>query len=118
MATTKITLKEQFGMVREVLEAAGRDDLVEFVDGRIAQLEKKSASKGKISEAKLAEREAVKDKIFMAIGEDAVSASEIVTRLEYEYTIQKITSMLTAMVKTGEVVRETVKGGKVVFSVA
>ena len=118
MATTKITIKEQFGEVREVLVAAGRDDLVKFIDGRIAQVEKKSASKSKASEAKRAEQEAVKGEILSAIGEDTVSASEIVSRLDYAYNIQKITAMLTAMVKTGEVVRETAKGGKVLFSVA
>lgn len=118
MATTKITLKEQFGMVREVLVEAGKDELMKFIDGRIAQLEKKSSSKSKASEAKQAEQEAVKGEILSAIGEDTVSASEIVTRLEYIYNIQKVTSMLTAMVKSGEVVRETAKGGKVLFSVA
>lgn len=44
------TLKENFVAIREIVKREGRADLVEFVDGRIAQLEKKSSSPKKPTE--------------------------------------------------------------------
>ena len=42
----KKTMKEFYGEIREVLANAGRADLAEFVDTRIALLDKKAENKG------------------------------------------------------------------------
>lgn len=42
--TNKLTIKEQYAQVLEVLEAADKPALVDFIKGRVAILEKKNAS--------------------------------------------------------------------------
>lgn len=42
--TNKVTIREQYEAVREVLVNAERDDLVEFIDGRITQTIKKNST--------------------------------------------------------------------------
>lgn len=113
------TLKELFSEVREVVEAAGREDLVAFVDGRVALLNKKSSSKSKASEAKAAENAELEETILGALSEvGAMTVSEIAETLNHEYTPQKLTSRITAMVNDGRVIREKIKGGKVIFTAA
>ena len=112
------TLKELFGEVREVVEAAGREDLVAFVDGRVALLNKKSNSKSKASEAKAAENAGLEETILDVLSDTGMTVSEVAEALNHEYTPQKLTSRITAMVNDGRVIREKVKGGKVVFTAA
>lgn len=45
MAEKKITIKDNFMAVREVLEEQGLDNLVAFIDERIAQHDKKAGNK-------------------------------------------------------------------------
>ena len=45
MTNTKTTIRSQFEAVRAELVKAGREDLVEFIDGRIAQTVKKNSAK-------------------------------------------------------------------------
>ena len=63
MTNTKITVRSQFEAVREVLAQAGREDLVEFIDGRIAQTVKKNTTERKPT-AKQVENEGYKSDIL------------------------------------------------------
>ena len=58
----KVTIKEQFVEVAEVLRGIERADLAEFIEGRIAILDKKSESKK--ATAKQVENEGIKSDIL------------------------------------------------------
>ena len=118
----KITQKEYFNGIIAKLNGEDTDltveQMVEFVESRIAQLDKKSASKKPT--AKQENNEILKDTIVTILSElgNPVTASEILTdnRIESGTSLPKITSMLTALVKDGKVVR-TVDKRKAYFNV-
>ena len=70
---TKVTLKDNFLMIREILEKAERDDLVDFVDGRIAQIDKK-ASKSKSATVDLTE---LKTELKRVLADKEMTVSEM-----------------------------------------
>lgn len=103
----KITIKEQFVAVNEVLREAGREDLVEFIDGRIALIDKKSASK-KLTKTQEA-NEALKAIILEVLGtsKEGLTATEVLNsgRFEVGTSNQKITTLITQLVKANKVIR-------------
>ena len=106
------TLKENFVAIREIVEREGRADLVEFVDGRIAQLEKKSSSPKKPTERQK-ENASLKAEIIdylMQVAEpmcikDIQAGVESLGKL----TNQRISHLLTDLVKADEVEKTYVK---------
>lgn len=50
----KVTIKEQYAQVVDVLEAVGNQELADFIKGRIAQLEKKASGERKPSKEQIA----------------------------------------------------------------
>lgn len=116
----KITIKEQFVMVNEVLRAAGRDDLVEFIDGRIAQAEKKSSAK-KPTKTQV-ENESYKQAILTLLaGSKGMTATEILNAgvangdFPAGTSNQKVTTLVSQMVKAERVIRNQ-DGKKVIFT--
>jgi uncharacterized protein YqeY len=107
----KVTIKEQFVAVAEVLAAAGRDDLVEFVNGRIAILDKKTATKSKAVAEKQAANEALKENIIKALTDmgKAVNITELKDALkaydETEYTTPKISALLKQLKDEDKITR-------------
>lgn len=109
------TIRELFVEVAEVLrtESVGREDLAKFIDGRVVVLDNKTASKK--ATAKQAENEEIKTSLLDVIGDRKVTVGELVK--ETGYSSQKLSALLSQMVKAGIVVREVEK--KVaLFSVA
>ena len=113
----KLTLKDNFLAIREVLESVGRDDLVEFVDGRIALVDKKNASGGEkkptatqvlnagIKEGILAELANVTDENGISVG-DMIKTFACCEGL----SSSKVTALVTQLVNEGAVVRTEIKG--------
>lgn len=106
------TLKENYVEVKAIVEREGRTDLVEFIDGRIAQLEKKSSSPKKPTERQK-ENVVLKAEILdylMQVAEplcikDIQAGIESLAKL----TNQRISHLLTDLVKAGEVEKTYVK---------
>ena len=106
------TLKENYVAVREIIEREGRADLVEFTNGRIAQLEKKSSSPKKPTERQK-ENVVLKGEILdylMQVAEplcikDIQAGIESLKKL----TNQRISHLLTDLVKADEVEKTYVK---------
>jgi hypothetical protein len=101
----KMTQKDYFKAIKDVLVANGEDALAEFVDERIAALDKKSANR-KPTKAQV-ENEGLKDAIYdglVAMGEP-VTVTELIkgTDALVGLTSQKVTSLLTQMKKAGRV---------------
>lgn len=116
MAEKKITIVEQFEMVKAELEKVGRDDLVEFINGRIAVQNKKAENRKptKTQEA----NEVFKGKIVEILkGADApMTATEILNKNAEDFgTVQKVTALLTALVNEKVVEKDKDKKRTVFF---
>jgi predicted HTH transcriptional regulator len=110
----KKTQKDFFNEIIEVLNEVGRDDLVEFCNDRIDKLSRKSSSK-KPTKTQV-ENEGLKDTILEVLGEIApATATMIATDPRVNVSNQKVTSLLTQLIKADEVVK-TVDKGRSYFS--
>ena len=115
----KMTQRDYFNEMKSVFETLGRDDLVAFVNERIAALDKKSANR-KPTKAQT-ENEGVKAVILEVLGkaENPLTVTEVLKADERlaDFTTQKISALMTLLVKAGEVVK-TVEKRVSRFSVA
>lgn len=117
----KLKVVDKFGAIKEMLNGNSVEnfsvaDALEFLDERIAITEKKNASgngERKPTKTQL-ENEGVKTSILSALGEIGVPTT--ITDLQKasaelaEFSNQKISALLTQLVKGGAVVRTEVKG--------
>lgn len=115
----KKTKRELFGEVREIVERESRTDLIEFVDHELELLEKKANRTGTTKTQK--ENEVIKTKIIDALVKIAtpVSITELQEQDEEmaQYSNQKISALLTQLIKEEKVVRNKDKK-KSVFTIA
>ena len=122
MATVKTTQKEMFNAIIKALngEDAGftTDELVEFVEGRIAVLDKKSASrKTKVNEGD----EALKAEIMEILSSgDRMTVSAIMSKSDAFAGLsnQKVSALLRKLIADGVVDKEKDKKSTVFFAVA
>ena len=114
----KKTIKEMFAEVIELAKANGRDDIVEFAQGRIDALNKKTSSK-KPTEVQIA-NEGLKAKIvevLSTLGKGTVSEIMKADAELAELSNQKVTALLRPLVAEGKVVKSVDKK-KAIFSIA
>lgn len=115
---TKKTQKAFYKDIIKVLEDNGRDDLVEFCEGRIAVLEKKSANRSKkVNEA----NESIKTDVLATLEgfESGATVSEIMkaNATLSELSNQKVSAMLRQLIADNKVVKST-EGKKSLFALA
>jgi len=109
MTNRKPTQRENYAEIREILVSAGRDDLVEFVDGRVAQLDKKNSAERKPT-AKQVENAGFKADI-VAYMEPSVRylsadlAKSVPSIVAAGISANRVTAMLTQLVNDGTLVR-------------
>ena len=104
----KKTQREFFMDAIGVAMNAGRDDLVEFFEGRIEALNKKTASRKptKTQEA----NEALKSSILEVLTDEGQTVTEVLTKLnDNTLSNQKVSAVLRQMVEAGTVVKFTDK---------
>lgn len=120
--SNKITKRESFKMIIEVLENNDRADLVEVMNHEIELLDKKKAS-GKMTKTQT-ENVGIKEIILQALA----TANEPITITDllknnvelYDATAgsnQKVSALMTQLKKENKVVRTT-DGKKALFSIA
>lgn len=117
----KLTKKEKFGMLLEVLAGAELEDkamLVEFVEGEVEALAKKAEkAKGRTRAKK---EDLMKETVLTVLSKDEARIGSAVLSdvlVDFEDATQaKVTARLSALVKEGLVVKEqiTVEGRKLV----
>jgi len=114
----KKTQRDYFNEIIEVVRENGRDDLVEFCEGRIAVLDKKTANRSKkVNEA----NESIKADVLATLEgfesgvtvTDIQKASDVLAPLSN----QKVSAMLRQLVADNKVIKST-DGKKSVFSLA
>lgn len=113
----KKTQKEFYAEIREVLVAQGLDELVEFVDGRVALLNKKAENKKptKVQE----ENEALKDEVLAVVTNENAKVSEIMAKSEALKTLsnQKVSALLRMLAEEGKV-KKNVEGKNTFYVLA
>ena len=121
MAEKRITKKENFKTIIEILQNNNREDLVQVMEHEIALIEKKASS------AKLTKTQEANQDIKTLIIQELVRLGEPVTITDllknsaelYEATAgsnQKVSALMTQLKTSGQVIRGQV-GKKAVFSV-
>lgn len=106
----KVTKKENFGAIVEILQGVGRTDLVEVMQHEIDLLNKKSAS-GKMTKTQ-EENEVIKEKIVARLTEldKAVTITELINADEEiaemtKGSNQKVSALMTQLKNAGTVER-------------
>lgn len=116
---TKKTQREMFTEIIAKLNEETDKEYIEFLEGRIAQLNKKSGSKAKTDET----QEEVKTMILEALttADKPMRNKEIAVLPEFlakGYSAQKIQAQITKLVHDGLVIRTEEKKGQPVYSLA
>lgn len=122
----KRTQRDYFNALKNLVNGNGTeyngvvyelDELNEFIDGRLAQLDKKSASK-KVTEAQEA-NEALKEVVLNVLTTEGATVTDIMGRDEALKGLsnQKVSAILRMLKDEGKVVKD-VNGKKSVFRLA
>lgn len=113
MENTKMTKAMYFARIREIVEAvdsADQNEILEFVDKQIAQLESKAEKAKEKASEKRAVGDELREVVYSVLSAEAQTIDEIVSHIEGEdITRAKITSRLSQLVKAEKVVKEVVK---------
>lgn len=119
---TKVTKKENFKRIIEVLEAQGKDELVKVMEHEIELIEKKATS-GKMTKTQEV-NETIKDLIIQEMTriDRAVTITELINESQaiaeaVNGSNQKASALMTQLKNAGKVVR-IAEGKKATFKVA
>ena len=106
---SKMTQKEMFNEIIEVATKVGREDIVEFAQGRLELLDKKTASR-KPTKAQIA-NEHIKAQIVHTLEKATapMTCTEIQTILGMD-SLNKVVALVTQLVKADEIARTEIKG--------
>lgn len=122
MAEKKITKRENFMKIIEVLEENGRADLVEVINHEIELLDKKRAN-GKMTKTQT-ENVDIKEMILQALANigEPVSITDLLAKSpelaeKTNNSNQKVSALMTQLKNSNQVVRTT-NGKKALFSIA
>ncbi len=110
---TKVTNKEMFGKIREVLSAStveDKDELIAFVDSRIELIEKKAAKAAETAAEKKNEIDELTEVIKSILTGEPQTADDILVQVSGDdVTIAKVRARLTKLEKAGIAVKSEVK---------
>jgi tellurite resistance protein len=118
MAKNVKTNKELFAMVLSVIANADinetdRTELTDFINSRIEQIEKKANTVTKADKEKAALNAAIADEIVngLVTADKPMKISELIKSYAplSAYSTQKLTPIVTAMVKNGRLEKSTIK---------
>lgn len=107
---------EKFGAIKAMLngeqvENFSIEQAIEFIDGRIEQVEKKNAAGGgerKPTKTQL-ENEGIKEQILSIMSADPMTIGDIGKAIGID-SCQKVSALVTQLIKARKVVRSEIKG--------
>ena len=110
MAETKITKRERFVEIIDVLNGVdGTDDLVAFVNDQIALLDKKAAKAKETAAAKKV-ADPLLDVVLTGVNDELSTVADIVARIgNADLTAAKASYRLNKLAEAGTIVKDTVK---------
>ena len=100
----KITKRDNFNAIIEVLTDAGREDLAKVIEHEIELLDAKSSKAKARAAEKKAENDALADIVISVLGEDfetIPAITEKVVEVDETATISKVQYRLVQLVKSG-----------------
>ena len=104
----KVTKRERFTEIAEVLTGLGETELAEFATKEAERLTRKSGAERKPTATQIA-NEALKGQIVEALaGTEGMVATEIA--LQFEVSVQKVAQLMKQLVEAGAVARIEGKG--------
>ena len=118
----KMKVVDKFGAIKEMLNGNSVEnfsvaDAVAFLDERIAITEKKNANGGERKPTKTQlENEGIKEQILSVMSTNPMTIGEIGKAIGIDSN-QKVSALVTQLLKAGKVVRTEVKG-KAFFALA
>lgn len=109
----KVTNKEMFTKVKDALMASnveGKEDLIAFIDGRIALIDKKAAKAAETAAEKKNELDELCEVVKSILGSEPQTADDVFAQVSGEdVTIAKVRARLTKLEKAGIAVKTDVK---------
>ena len=109
----KVTNKETFTKVKDALMASnveGKEDLIAFIDGRIALIDKKAAKAAETAAEKKNELDELCEVVKSILGTEPQTADDVFAQVSGEdVTIAKVRARLTKLEKAGIAVKTDVK---------
>ena len=121
MSNTKVTVRSQFEETRDFLKANGRTDLAEFIEGRLALVNKRAEAPRKPT-PKQVENEGFKSDILNWMEAGVVYAAGDVMKgvpsiVAAGMSINRVSALMTQLVDAGAVTK-TVEKRKCFYSLA
>ena len=109
----KVTNKEMFTKIKDALMASnveGKEDLIAFIDGRIALIDKKAAKAAETAAEKKNELDELCEVVKSILGTEPRTADDVFAQVSGEdVTIAKVRARLTKLEKAGIAVKTDVK---------
>lgn len=110
MEEKKMTKRDYFVEIKDVLTNAGETNLAEVMNHEIELLDNKTAKSKERAAARKIAGDELRDTISSVLTDDPQTADEILEQIEGEdITKSKIIARLTQLVKLGEASKEEVK---------
>lgn len=105
----RITNKEKFELVRNILIDANANDLADFIDEEIAKLDRKAAKAKETAAKKKEKPDELKDAVAALLTEDLQTTADILKALDNEeISTAKVTYRLTSLCKDGFARKESI----------
>lgn len=109
----KVTKKEYYVMLKEVVENAGvenKDELVEFIDKQVKLLDDKATKAKEKAAEKRAEGDELRATVEATLTEEYQTIADITAQIDDEEVSKaKVTARLTSLVKSGIAIKEEAK---------
>lgn len=114
----KVTKKDNYSAIRTILEELHNDELVAFIDHEIELLDKRNSSKtGRMTKTQT-ENVGIKTEILEVLNtsDKPMTATEVMKSLSGEYSLNKVSALLTQMLNKDNTVERTEVKGKAYFT--
>ena len=113
MTDKKITKKDNFNAIIEVLTEVGREDLAKVIEHEIELLDAKSSKAKATAAKKKAEGDALRDAVQAVLTDELQTIADITAKVEGEdVSAAKVQYRLNALVGAGIAVKEQVTIGE------
>lgn len=113
MENVKLTKKDYYGMIREIVvesDIENKDELVAFVDKQVEAIDSRAAKAKERAASKKVEGDALRNQVEGLLTNEYQTAEDILAQAQgADLTKGKITARLTQLVKAGVAEKEAVK---------
>lgn len=113
MAEKKTTKKEWYAELRSLVEALDhekKDEMIEFINNQVAQLDAKIAKAQEKAAEKKAEGDELREAVYAVLNSELQGADQILSQIEGNgITRAKIVSRLSQLVRDGRAVKSIIK---------